>query len=399
MGFGWSALDRAREFLRDLSSERLVASLLPGTCEVSAPDEDRQKAESFSREIRALPRAEREKRITLAPASFLWALSERLCRESRALCTKDTREAEAAVELALLAAGRVEGSEGWRAKVRGFVLAHLANVFRVRGDLREADRVFLSAEFLFEAGEGANPHVLEEGLLPALKASLRRAERRFDEADFLLALASEKAQGQEFKVELHVARGKLLEERGELEEAVAVLREVEGTSFPGEDGRLGLCVRHNLADYLSKLGRFEEADLLLPGVRLLSRRSEELDRVRLRWTEGRVAFGLGRSEEGLGLLSGVRGEFACREMWYDTALVTLELAASYAELGRAGEVKTLARHLVPIFREKGVHREALAALSLFRQAAENETLTVELTRLVLDYLRKARYDPELRFSV
>ena len=52
------------------------------------------------------------------------------------------------------------------------------------------------------------------------------------------------------------------------------------------------------AGCLSQVGRFQEAEALLPEVRDLFRAgSKPLDRVRLRWQEGRIAFGLGRVEE------------------------------------------------------------------------------------------------------
>jgi len=45
-----------------------------------------------------------------------------------------------------------------------------------------------------------------------------------------------------------------------------------------------------------------------------------------------------------------------------------------------------------------VHREALAALRLFCEAAQQEAATVELVRRVERFLRRAQLDPELRFS-
>ncbi len=85
-------------------------------------------------------------------------------------------------------------------------------------------------------------------------------------------------------------------------------------------------------------------------------------------------------------------------MDYDTALVSLELATIFAREGRTDAVKALARHMAPIFQAQGVHREALAALALFRQAAESEEVTADLARRLLDYLHRARQDPKLRFE-
>jgi hypothetical protein len=58
-----------------------------------------------------------------------------------------------------------------------------------------------------------------------------------------------------------------------------------------------------------------------------------------------------------------------------------------------------ARHRHGIFEAQGVHQEALAALRLFYEAAKKEEATAALARRVAEYLRKARYNPELRFEV
>ena len=94
----------------------------------------------------------------------------------------------------------------------------------------------------------------------------------------------------------------------------------------------------------------------------------------------------------------MREKFAARGIAYDAALATLELAALYLEQRRTWEVKTLARQMAPIFHAQGVHREALAALRLFCEAAEKEAATVELALRVTEYLYRARHNPLLRFE-
>jgi hypothetical protein len=54
--------------------------------------------------------------------------------------------------------------------------------------------------------------------------------------------------------------------------------------------------------------------------------------------------------------------------------------------------------MTPIFQARGVQREALAAIALFREAAESENVTTDLARRLLDYLHRARHDPKLRFE-
>jgi hypothetical protein len=94
----------------------------------------------------------------------------------------------------------------------------------------------------------------------------------------------------------------------------------------------------------------------------------------------------------------VREDLAEQRIAYDTALASLEIAALLLEEGRSGEVRFLARQLLWIFQAQGVHREALAALRLFCEAAEKEVATLEMVRRMLDYLRRAQNDPSLRFE-
>jgi tetratricopeptide (TPR) repeat protein len=362
--------------------------------------EDRTAARALWARIRALPRPHQYRELRKAPADHRWALCEALCLESQQLCAEDPVRAVAVAELALKVVDwMAAGEEAWRAKLRGFAWAHVGNARRAQGDLRVAERAFRSAEQYWRVGEEVRNGLLEEGLLFAFKALLRWSQRRFDDAAELLDQAAAAASGVKFRVQVLISRAKLFKETGDLERAVAVLQEASDTAIPDDDGRIVLCVRHNLADGLSKLERFPEAEAMLPAVIDLSRKlGGEVDFLRLLWIEGRVAAGLGKMSAAVAALRRVRGEFAARHMSYDTALVSLELATLYAEQGQVQDVKTLARHMVPILRARNVHPEVLAALTLFRQLAEREEVTAELAREFLAYLRKARHDPGLRFE-
>jgi len=360
---------------------------------------EKQAAQALWRRLKTLPHEEQSKGLQDAPAGEQWALCELLCRESQRLCGEDPAKAASLCELALAAADLAESGEGLRAKLRGLAWAHLGNVLRARGDLEGAERAFSSAEDFWNLGEAAAHGLLEEGIVFALKASLRRAQRRFNEAKDLLERAAAFASSPAFRIQVLVSQAKLLEERADLEEAAAILQSLKETVSPHEEARILFPIWHNLAHTLSKLERFEEAAALLPEARRQCLKTGgELNRIRLMWTEGRVAVGLGAVEEGFAFLIRVRGEFASRGMAYDMALVSLELAVIYAEQGRADQVKNLARHMTPIFQAHAIHREALAALTLFRKAAEREEVTAQYAREVLSYLRKARHNPELRFE-
>ena len=266
------------------------------------------------------------------------------------------------------------------------------------GSPRRGREIF-QVRWLWQAGEDCPIPLLEESRLLDLKASLRRSQRRLPEALELLDRALAADERGAYTGHLLIKRAKTLEEMGEMETAIAVLQEAEPFTKSERDPRLFLCLKHNLADYLSKVRRYEEAESLLPEVRAIcARLGNELDGVRFRWVEGRIADGLGRTTQAIEILTQVRADFASRNMDYDTALVSLELATIFAREGRTDAVKALARHMAPIFQAQGVHREALAALALFRQAAESEEVTADLARRLLDYLHRARQDPKLRFE-
>jgi tetratricopeptide (TPR) repeat protein len=198
---------------------------------------------------------------------------------------------------------------------------------------------------------------------------------------------------------LMLNKARVLEGLGDYSEAIAVLLEATPMIESEGEPRFLLILRSNLAVNLCLLDRYSEAEELLPGLkRLAAENANALDLVRLLWLEGRIAAGLGRREEATVSLSRVREEFISRGIAYDVALVSLELAVLYLQEGRTTEVRALARQLGPILQVQGLHREALAALTLFRDAAEREAVTLDLARRLVTYLLRAQFNPELRFE-
>jgi hypothetical protein len=151
--------------------------------------------------------------------------------------------------------------------------------------------------------------------------------------------------------------------------------------------RLPLVVRFGVIVNLCGLGRYDDAERLLPEVRAMAvPQGKRLDLLRLRWLEGRVAGGLGRIDEAVGRLTSVKEEFADLGIAYDAALATLELAVLLLDHGRTAEVRELAEQSKRIFDAQGVAREALATLEVFREAAAREALTAAFVRRLLDEL-------------
>jgi tetratricopeptide (TPR) repeat protein len=324
-----------------------------------------------------------------------WALAERLCEESVVQASRKVERAASLARLAQEIAARVRGPEGWRYRVQGFAAAHAANALRVAGELRQAEAVMEGAKRLWRSGSDPG-QILDPGRLLDLEASLRRDQRRFEECLTLLEEALTVGRCPERSL---LKKGFTLEVMGEYDRALETLLEAEPLVERRGDERLLYMLRFNLAVNSCHLGRYREAARLVRQVRgLVTERGDESELIRVVWLEGRIAAGLGLPEEGRSLLRQARREFAARKMGYDVALALLEEAVLLLEEGQTAEVRGVARHLAEVFESKGMHREVLAALRLFQEAAERDEATAELARRVLDYLFRARYDQGLRFT-
>jgi transcriptional regulator with XRE-family HTH domain len=360
--------------------------------------QDRRKAAQLWKRLRCASAAERRRLVESSPEFHSWALAERLCHESEEAAADRADRALDLASLACRVAELIPGEEAWRSRLQGYCLAFLANARRVGNDMPGAEEAFARAWKLWNQGTGADPALLTEWRLLDLEGSLRRDQRRFPEALRLLDRARNVAPPHAVGRVL-VKKAVTLEHQGEAERAIEVLREAVPYVDQQHEPRLLFSLRFNLAVDLCHLGRYGEAEELLAGVRELAvELRKELDLVRIVWLEGKMAAGLGRASDAQKAFQQVRRDFTTHGMAYDYALVSLELALLLLEQGHTSEIRALVREMLWIFRDQGIHREALAALDLFRQAVEKETVTAETARRVVRYLYRAQHDPELRFQ-
>jgi tetratricopeptide (TPR) repeat protein len=324
-----------------------------------------------------------------------WALCERVCEASVREASRDLESAAAWARTAREIALRVRGPQGWQHRVQGFAGGFGANVLRVKGELKPAAADFAAAKRLWLSG--ADPlGLLDPGRMLDLEASLLRAQRRFEEA--LACLDEAVAVGRSPERAL-VKKGFTLEVMGEYELAVEALVWAEPLVERVGDPRLSYMLTFNLAVSYTHAGRYAEAAELAQRVcDLATAQGDQIEISRILWLRGRIQAGLGQRREAQALLAQAQQEFDHRSMSYDVALALLEEAVLLLEEGRVAEVRVLARELEKVFQSKGVHREALAALRLFQEAAEREEATIELARRVLSYLFRARHDQGLRFE-
>lgn len=356
----------------------------------------RQRAASVWASLRQF-KPDRRRLLVEDSAEFhTWALCERICAESIQAAADNAARALDLARLALLVAERVPGDEAWRSRVQGYAWAHVANARRVQGDLPGADQAFTRARKLWEAGAASPSGFLDEVQMLSLEASLRREQLRLQEALALLDQALATPLRGEMRDRLLINKAGALEFLGQYAAAITTLRQMDKDLA---DPRLNWLRRFTWMANLCHLGRYGEAGAMLPELlRMTAQLGHGLDRIRVRWLEGRIAAGLGRRQDAIETLSWVRQELASQGIAYDTAQANLELSVLYLEEGRTGAVRTLARQMAPIFQAQGVHREALAALKIFRDTAEREALTVDLARRLAAYFQRVRYNPGLRFE-
>ncbi len=322
--------------------------------------------------------------------SRTWRFVEGLCHESEDVASADSERALKLAQLALRFSERAPGKGERRMKLEGYAWVFLGNALRVAGWLPKSEEAFTRAEKAWRVWKGATPIALSDWRLPDRKASLRRHQGRFREAlelhERAYALAPPEVAGR-----LLLNKAFTLEQQGEIRLALSTLQEAEDRIDTAREPRLLFGVRFNRLVNLIHLGQFTVAEKGLAEVRAMAEAAGgSLDLLRVLWLESKIATGLDRLAEAAELLERVRREFLAREIAYDAARATLELAVLYLEDGRGEEVGRIAAELAPVFVAQRVPRETLACVQLFCNAVRQETITVELARGWLDELSLRR---------
>jgi hypothetical protein len=243
----------------------------------------------------------------------------------------------------------------------------------------------------------------------ALKATLRRVQRRpaeaialFEEADRIAAQGDFPGAG-ELTARIRIAHAHALEIMSEFEAAAALLQATlgstsEGSQTSGISPRLRWIALQNLADYLSKAGRFEEAGQVLTQLDQVGAELAlpEIDHLRAQWVRARVEVRQAW-HAGADTLKAVRERLVELGLVYDAAAASLELAEWHAEEIRG--IETDAEHLAAIrelaaesadfFAGQDVGPEAVAAIALFQHVSALAVPSVPALRKIERLLRQA----------
>jgi tetratricopeptide (TPR) repeat protein len=351
-----------------------------------------RQAERDLEELLATPPEERLPRIDRSRIRFRGpVLADRLIQESRRRTPADPQEGYGLAELARAVVQRSPDHPD-TFSLLALASAQMANACRAGGDLREADEHFQYVHFLVRDQGVTDPLALAQ--IDHLEGSLRKDQRQFEEAEELLTRSAMLFRISGDAVEtarVLLKLGELYFHRGLFDRAIEMVQAALERLSPEEEPRLYLSSRHNLALYLAEAGRHAEAEGLVAADEELYRQiPEPWLQLRLSWLRGKIAAGLGETAEAERLFRETRDGFARQGNGYDAAMASLDLAFLYLREGRTAEVQPLAAEMVALFEARDVHREALAAVRLFQEAAQREEVTAGMVRELSGRLEVAR---------
>lgn len=400
-----NAFQKERTRTADASADYSSAfELLPALLDEEVPRLEREHAgaQRDFEDLLAMPPAAALRTVERARKRFRSpALVRLLIAESRKRVHADPDVAFHVAQLGQLVTHRCPGMPG-SFELNALSSAHMANALRASGKLREAEQFFEHCRYLVTHHGVTDTEILAR--LDHLEGSLRMDQRRFRQAEEILSRAAMLYHITRNAVEvtrvlitlglMHFYKG---DHSAAIETTEAALQGLQGSAY---EARLYLCARYNLARFLTEDGQYAEAaNLLSEDADLYREFPEGWTQLRLVWLRGKIDAGQGRGDEAERAFLEARDGFMAAGIGYDAAMVCVEdLALLYLREGRLSDVKRLAEEIFPVFESQDVHREALAALRLFQEAARQEQLTVKAVRELVKYLKEARTDPSRRFE-
>lgn len=368
----------------------------------TALQRERDQAPGLFLELLEQPADRRDLLVSGDPRFHTWGVFELLVERSLESSLQDPAFGEHLGLLALRLSDQLDPERYGTERIqdlRARAWAFMGNACRLRFDFQAAEEAFGRAYSLLKKGTRDG---VERAIFLDLKASLRRDQRQFNDALRLIRQAVKLflSYGERHRAGRSLVKQATIHyHAGNLEAAIPLLDQALSLIDAERDPRLLLCARHNLIAYTVGIGRYIEAQRLYQNTRPLYRSfNDPYIQNRRKWLKGQIVRGLNQIRQAESLFTAARDGFMAEGIPYDTALVSLELAQIYAEEGRTEELKRISAEMVPIFASRHIHREALAALTFFRQAVEAENATVEMIANVAAYLRRAEGNPELRFG-
>ncbi len=281
------------------------------------------------------------------------------------------------------------GSEEKLADVRARGWSLYGNSLRVCGRMPEAEEALSNALRFREQGTG-DP--LLRARLLEYTVSLHMFQRRFETA---IEHAEEAGEIYRDLGEEHSLGSTMVQKAiaslyaGDPDSAALTLNRAIPLIDHEEDPHLLLAACHNLVRCYIDLDRPEQAlSLYFEARDLYQEFADALILLRAGWQEGQLLRDLGHLQAAEAALLRARKGFTERNLSYEAAVVSLDLAAVYVKLGFVEELKQTVSETVPIFRALRVGREALTSLLQLQQVADQEHQALGLIRFLTARLER-----------
>jgi tetratricopeptide (TPR) repeat protein len=292
-------------------------------------------------------------------------LVEALLHRSFALRFTDSRAMEGLAYRALRAAEGL-GVEGHARTVvcdlQAQVWAELANAFRINERYEAAEAGFRQARALLHQGTG------DLGLLAhltGLQATLCIAQRRLTRARELLSgayLLSVRLGDRRRTGQTLIARGTTFHYEGKFSRSAKLYQKALGLLHEDRDADLVLIGLECHFVSLVGSGDYREAgELLLRSDLRQAFANRPLGLSRIRWAEGNLLAGLGKTSKATRILSEVRSQFDERELPCNAAMVGLDLLPLLQRQGKIREVRETARKSYTTLRDLKIFPDAAKA--------------------------------------
>lgn len=361
---------------------------------------ERHRAAALFEELISHPQRRRQVLAANSARFHSIALAQRLLSASREARFTDPAQAERVARLAATVLDFVQ-QDGPRRRLiedlRTRAWSYVGNALRQQERRNEAEGAFQRA--IQHLAGTVDPALEAEHC--HLLAALRKAQRRFEEAEGLLSrsvnLYREVGDHPQL-AQVLTGLGSHFLDQGSPQKAIEPLREARRLVDADADPRTALFIHHNMTLGLAEMEQFLEAQRMLrAGRRFYERFPDSVTQLRRQWLQGIILAGLGNVPRAEAILRRVLNAYAESGHPLHSAMAGLDLAVVFARTQRQDELKELAAELVPIFVGGDLQREALAALTFFTQAAERGQATEALTRGVARFLKRSQVDRGVRF--
>lgn len=313
-----------------------------------------------------------------------------LCAQSRELREKQPMHALTLADAAVVLGDRLPRERypsTLIAELRGGAWLERANALRYLGRFAEA----LDALDIAENAYARTPvATFSLALVQYLRSVVYFKTERLDEATQLARRAARvfRQFGEDQRyIHAKIVEGGVLFLRNQFAEALALFQSLVTWAKELGDAATTARLYGNIANALLGLARRSDAcGYFAQALSLYEALGMETEKIRTRWSLGRLCLSAGKFAEGVERLREAKREAEALGLTSDTTQITLDIVEALLANGKTSEVSQLCAGLVENFVAAGMTGNALTALAYLRQAVASGRVDRGLVEKVRAYL-------------